>query len=249
MSTIDLSDPCPCGSGDNYLHCHGKLDPRIWDEYALGRFAVSFSDPQWAHVVAGEPQCTFDGQAMPRGILATTLPEDSGWPAIADYVAATKQARKGLVVDGDGLTKTVWRETDVVDLGERKDEVLRLVRSLLKDLAEPFYKCKINSVVAPNILRYGIGGYYRPHADSDEFNTKTNKWEKTQDVDLSFLLYLDDDYEGGEINFPNFGFQLRPRAGMLLMFPSDCRYLHGVLPVTAGVRHSIVSWCNIHPRS
>lgn len=249
MTSPNFDDPCPCGSGESYLHCHGKLDKRIWNEDALGRFAVSFADPQWEHFVASEPQCSFDGQLMPRGFLATQVPEDSGWPELARHLCEREQARDALVREGKELRKTVWRETHIVDQGAHKEAVLRLVHRAFNEYAEPFYKCKVRSVASPHILRYSTGGYYRPHADSDEFNVKTQKWEKTEDVDLSLLLYLDDDYEGGEINFPNFGFQLRPRAGMLLMFPSDCRYLHGVLPVTAGVRHSIVSWCNIHPRS
>ncbi|MEM1404138.1 MAG: 2OG-Fe(II) oxygenase [Pseudomonadota bacterium] len=209
---------------------------------------MSFSDPQWSHVVASEPHCHFDGQPMPRGVLAVSVTETSGWPEIAEYLRARQDSRDALVGQGQEERKTVWRETDIVDQGAHNEKVLAIVRQLLAEFAEPFFGCKIRSLESPHILRYTVGSYYRPHADSDDFNPDTQKWEKTRDRDLSFLLYLDDDYEGGEINFPNFDFQLRPRAGMLLMFPSDCRYLHGVLPVTAGKRHSIVSWCNIHPR-
>ena len=62
------------------------------------------------------------------------------------------------------------------------------------------------------------------------------------DRDVSVLVYLDNDYTGGELVFPNFGLRLEPRAGMLVAFPSDHRYCHSARPVTSGMRHVIVSW-------
>lgn len=59
---------------------------------------------------------------------------------------------------------------------------------------------------------------------------------KDQNVDLTLagaaLLYLNDDYEGGELDFSNLGFSIKPPAGSVLTFPSTEKWTHGVLPVT-----------------
>ncbi|TXS89471.1 2OG-Fe(II) oxygenase [Parahaliea aestuarii] len=159
-------------------------------------------------------------------------------------MVAESHAQPARVVAGDNdLRKTAWRETELVEQGAYADEVLNLVRRIYRDYAEPFYHCRLRSLESPHILRYSSGSYYRPHADSDQLNPDTGRWEKTLDRDLSLLLYLDEDYEGGELVFPNLDFEIRPCAGMLLMFPSDFRYLHGVRPVSRGQRHAVVSWC------
>lgn len=59
---------------------------------------------------------------------------------------------------------------------------------------------------------------------------------KDQGPDLTLagaaLLYLNDDYEGGELDFSNLGFAIKPPAGSILTFPSTEKWTHGVLPVS-----------------
>lgn len=92
----------------------------------------------------------------------------------------------------------------------------------------------------PQILRYRPGGFYVYH--SDAYDYEEGSWRKAADRDISLLLYVNDDYTGGELEFPSFSYTLRPRAGMLVWFPSDFRYLHMAKLVTSGRRYAIVSW-------
>lgn len=94
----------------------------------------------------------------------------------------------------------------------------------------------------PEILAYGPGGRYITHADADAWNREAGRWERVVDRDVSLLIYLDQDYSGGQLYFPRFDYRLRPRTGMLVLFPSDARYAHCAEPVTRGERHVIVSW-------
>ncbi len=50
------------------------------------------------------------------------------------------------------------------------------------------------------------------------------------------------DFTGGELDFPHFGFRIRPQAGMLACFPSDHRYLHAAKPTLSGTRYVLVGW-------
>jgi predicted 2-oxoglutarate/Fe(II)-dependent dioxygenase YbiX len=64
---------------------------------------------------------------------------------------------------------------------------------------------------------------------------------------LSALLYLNDDYEGGEITFPHIGFSQKPKAGSLIFFPSNFVFVHEVNAVTSGTRYALPNW--YHNRS
>jgi len=59
---------------------------------------------------------------------------------------------------------------------------------------------------------------------------------------LSIVCVLNDDYKGGEfIMFDDY--EIKFKAGDLIIFPSVFLYPHLVKPVTKGTRYSFVSWC------
>jgi len=59
---------------------------------------------------------------------------------------------------------------------------------------------------------------------------------------LSILSLLNDNYQGGEfIMFEDY--EIKLKAGDLLIFPSVFLYPHLVKPITKGIRYSFVSWC------
>jgi 2OG-Fe(II) oxygenase superfamily len=47
-------------------------------------------------------------------------------------------------------------------------------------------------------------------------------------LNLSILGYINDNYEGGEIEFPEHGIKIKPFAGDLIMFPSNGAFRHQV---------------------
>jgi hypothetical protein len=55
----------------------------------------------------------------------------------------------------------------------------------------------------------------------------------------SSLIYLNDDYEGGELYFPEYNFSIKPEAGTLICLKGDENSLHGVKKITAGIRYTI----------
>ena len=59
---------------------------------------------------------------------------------------------------------------------------------------------------------------------------------------VSALCYLNDNYEGGEIEFVNFKIKIKPLAGMVILFPSNYAYRHIAHPVTSGTKYAIVTW-------
>jgi predicted 2-oxoglutarate/Fe(II)-dependent dioxygenase YbiX len=112
------------------------------------------------------------------------------------------------------------------------------------DFHENFLKNKYHSTVLniepPQLLQYPIGGHYIEHNDSEVF--QNGKWERTISRDISLLCYLDDDYEGGELEFTDLNLKIKPKKGTIISFPSYKEFPHKVHPVISGIRHTIVSW-------
>ena len=91
------------------------------------------------------------------------------------------------------------------------------------------------------VLRYRPGTEYKPHMDALPA-------EPNQRI-LTVLVYLSDDYEGGETQFLRTGLAYRGRTGDALLFRNsdaqgrpDPMALHAGLPVTKGVKYLASRW-------
>lgn len=56
---------------------------------------------------------------------------------------------------------------------------------------------------------------------------------------VSTVYYPNNDYDGGEIEFPRFNVNVKPKKNQVLIFPSSFAYDHHVLPIKSGVRYII----------
>lgn len=101
------------------------------------------------------------------------------------------------------------------------------------------------------LLMYKKGGFFIPHYDDTRrysFNGVNYLYRHRPEWSLTVLVYLNDDYEGGAINFPNIvdahGNRLRiqPKAGDVIAFPSHEVFKHHVEPVTSGTRYVLSRW-------
>lgn len=92
---------------------------------------------------------------------------------------------------------------------------------------------------SPALVRWLPGMYQHPHADKElhigEDRGKPNDFPY---YDLAGLFYLNDDYEGGELYFPNQGIQFKPKRGAAYFFPGDMNYIHGVTEIKSGIRYT-----------
>jgi len=91
---------------------------------------------------------------------------------------------------------------------------------------------EIKTAESYGLLRYRPNEKYNLHYDG---GTETSRA-------VSVLIYLNDDYEGGELEFPNFDIKIKPKAGTLVLFPSNYAYAHIAHPVKNGTKYVIATW-------
>lgn len=94
----------------------------------------------------------------------------------------------------------------------------------------------------PHMLHYAPGGKYALHSDAEHFDMSVRSFYRFIDRDFSMLIYLNDDFEGGELNFPWLNFQYRPTAGDLVFFPSSHIFSHESRPIITGNKYALVTW-------
>jgi hypothetical protein len=103
---------------------------------------------------------------------------------------------------------------------------------LLEEYFKRFTVPKITSYDQYIILKYGKDQKFDAHVDDGENCLRR----------VSLTWYANDDYIGGEIEFPEFNLTIKPKKNQMIIFPSNYVYLHKVHPVISGTRYAVVQW-------
>jgi hypothetical protein len=147
-------------------------------------------------------------------------------------------------VDEDGLVlydADVWKDRVCTykSLMASDPTILDLINSMIARLkieVDKFFDVDVKET-GPAIVRWPVGARQEPHADK-EFHTGIEQGRPNDfpHYDIAGLFYFNDDYEGGELYFPQHGIEFKPKAGAAYFFPGDRFYTHGVRPVKSGNR-------------
>jgi len=84
---------------------------------------------------------------------------------------------------------------------------------------------------------YPAGGFYDWHIDSDVVGINEPPVRK---ISMTCLLSHESEFEGGGLELMSDGKIARPKQGQAIFFASYIR--HRVIPITKGVRKSLVMW-------
>jgi prolyl 4-hydroxylase len=106
------------------------------------------------------------------------------------------------------------------------------------------------------VLHYEPGQTFHRHADFLETKRPSLQEEVRQRGQrvATFLLYLNDDYSGGETDFPDIGYRYKGRTGDALLFLNvdeagapDYSTTHAGLPPAAGEKWLLSQWVRSRP--
>ena len=107
---------------------------------------------------------------------------------------------------------------DTIVLGFRDDDVL-------KHIIETFTFYPFKNIDNMEIVKWPTGSKMALHRDEgDKF---------------SWIIYLNDDFEGGETVID--GIKIQPKIGRLVLF-SNGFYEHEVKEITKGTRYTLIAW-------
>jgi prolyl 4-hydroxylase len=158
-----------------------------------------------------------------------------------------------IINSGDSIfhaAKTLGRE--IKDYRVAENAVLKKELPAVKNIIQSV-AALTNTPVAnqedPQLIKYNTGGEYKPHYDFFPKNFYFYKklfWHGGQRL-KSCLLYLNEDFEGGETNFSRINLTIKPKTGKLVIWENmnvagSLNYisLHAGLPVISGTKYVLI---------
>ena len=123
---------------------------------------------------------------------------------------------------------------ELIDLHE---EIYQKLKYCVDDYAR-YWGINVVYYEAFNFVKYeGEGTHFNIHADHGPAYNCT----------VSAVIYINDDYEGGEIKFPRLdNYVHKPRVGDIAIFPSNYIYEHASLPMKSGTKYCVVIMTDIN---
>jgi len=165
------------------------------------------------------------------------------------------------------FSSTFYRNGKVENYSDQKTnfynaspEILNLFTDalgLVKSQIEWSYGSRVVPKKSEAIRKWSPGEYQEVHADNEHANGRflslqyvtdqNQEVEESEDslpndfVDYSSVFYINDNYTGGELFFPEYDIIIKPKAGNFITWPSNAKYMHGVTNVVDGYRYTIPS--------
>jgi predicted 2-oxoglutarate/Fe(II)-dependent dioxygenase YbiX len=155
-------------------------------------------------------------------------------------MAKAEKELKPSTVSSEKILDDSIRKSETAWLSREDPVVDKIIHRCLGYIDRPVDNCE-----KLQVLRYKPGGFYKPHQDVLDGNNPRL---------YTFILALNDDYEGGETAFPNLGNEYRLKAGDALLFDTLDNYeletskaLHGGKPVKSGEKWICNLWIRKYP--
>ncbi|KPD15104.1 hypothetical protein ADM96_35315 [Burkholderia sp. ST111] len=159
-----------------------------------------------------------------------------------------QRLEKALVSGKDGGIDSDGRRCEIAWISHDEDRHVQSVVNTMADLAK-IENCRAERL---QVTRYAEGGEYRPHYDSYDLVTERGcrcTGKRGQRIRTA-LLYLNDNFSGGETKFPRVGLDVIPKRGAVLVFDNcevgctqrDDKSLHAGAPVERGEKWIATLW-------
>jgi hypothetical protein len=117
-----------------------------------------------------------------------------------------------------------------------------LLESFVSYASEPLYyavrhawQWTFSNIADVSLLRYEPGEFYLRHIDAADSQLCAMR-------QVSFVVYLSDDFSGGNTYFPRQMVSIVPKKGSAVIFPSGITHPHEAQSISSGVKYVIVGW-------
>jgi predicted 2-oxoglutarate/Fe(II)-dependent dioxygenase YbiX len=143
-----------------------------------------------------------------------------------------RPARVGEYSDGRLLRAIEDSSASTAEVTQTFDRDLEIFNRLRLDVSRLLAKnfgLSVRKFSNLSISRYPPGSFVGRHRDTTTFSTPRM---------VTVILYLNDEYEGGKLIFPDIGVTYQPAKGDVVLFLSE--YFHAVSTVTSGHRYCVI---------
>ena len=219
-------DPCPCGSNTRYSACHGA-------SRAVSPTAPRSVAPARAAAVVSAVK------ALSRPVFMRERFLDA-----ASCALLIEGFERNVARVAEGTADPYWSSRLLYYQSLTHEPAMR---AIMRGAREGFVRELRGFYSVPEMLysdtvhlvRWREGQSMRAHADNAHLDGTPNEYPWR---DFATVLYLNDDFDGGELFFERTGLTLKPRAGTLVGFTGGLDHVHGVTEVRRGTRYTMPAW-------
>ena len=163
----------------------------------------------------------------------------------------TSEEAKSIYKKAKSLKEEDWITDNKESYHEDKNSIpldeLEFVYKKLVDLFDPEY------IVLPvkGLVRHRVGQDMYIHADSPGIDnadlvTSNDPYNTCHLIAYGIVIYINDDYFGGETYYPDLGIEYKGKPGDLIIHDSGPNYLHGVKTVEGTTRYAYINF--VYPK-
>jgi hypothetical protein len=126
--------------------------------------------------------------------------------------------------------------------------------NLMRSKAEEVYGLKFNEDKYLDLFVHPEGSFLEPHTDIIDYEQKEiydvgnllieqeKHWPFLWSGHVSVIIYLNNDYDGGILYFPDQNVEIKPEPGLMVIFPGNLHFLHGVTKTSGNPRYTVSLW-------
>ena len=159
---------------------------------------------------------------------------------IIKFAKNSGQLKPSTYANNSGEIKNSNKRVVMDDMWVRDKNVVNIINDffgkVIKKYSEKFDKFSCQRHSGFRINRYSVGGFMSEHTD----NIHHSHGQEYGFPQVSALLFLNDDYKGGELVVS--GNKYKTKMGSGIIFPSNFMFPHEVKKITDSERWSIVTW-------
>lgn len=143
----------------------------------------------------------------------------------------------------DDLCYGQQKQINDLNLLSNDENLNKRMLYIINAIKEPLLLCSINYLKArkmgspTKIKNFAINKYFPgegmgPHLDS---------YGPLDKKRFTILIYLNDDYVGGEIEFTNHNIKIKPEEGSVIIFPTYSPYMHKSYSIESGNKYFVIA--------
>jgi predicted 2-oxoglutarate/Fe(II)-dependent dioxygenase YbiX len=143
------------------------------------------------------------------------------------------------VLAGDAAIVDAARRADHITADDATLARISSCLSAQRDTIAAFFDVQLVALEGVGLVRYGEGGFYRPHRDRADMAS----WPPASRRCITLILFLNADFDGGLLRLlpdDDEDIDVVPEEGMLVAFPSNLA--HEVTTIRRGTRDVAVDW-------
>lgn len=202
----------------------------LWIRDGVGGWMPPIEKPNpWQHLtISGHFGNTAEQIHQLANCVDSTIADD-----VAEFAASVPEDEWS--TESTSSTRVLFSD----DLKSKSLSTWTTISVLSELLAEEVNRIFNVRVAAPRIAitRMSAGAFQIPHPDK-----RRDVWiyqdEFLPDNDLTAVVYYNENFEGGELFFPQHDVSITPHKGLVVTYPGDNEHLHGVKEVVSGVRYT-----------